>query len=217
MDASFVINVYNKLRRCPKKIRNPHGDLRGQLVTLLDKQVSLTKVKSHITHEEHVSLGRESWSWHANQCADELASINAAAVAPFEVEGLNNWILARVKKLTMWMIPRIKYWLAAEAVVPKRVPDGPHVLSMSCLIKLKLKVLVVMFGDGALRVCVATLAVVSLKPIGLCLTWKSWLPCPVRVLVLKWGVVTLCFTKFILLIPCMVHNQPLSAPNVVGD
>ena len=66
---------------------------------------------------------------------------------------------------------------------------------MSCLIKLKLKVLVVMFGDGALRVCVATLAVVSLKPIGLCLTWKSWLPCPVRVLVLKWGVVTLLLHK----------------------
>ncbi|CAL1138884.1 unnamed protein product [Cladocopium goreaui] len=38
VDASFVINLYNKLRRCPKKIRNPHGDLRGQLVTLLDKQ-----------------------------------------------------------------------------------------------------------------------------------------------------------------------------------
>ena len=125
VDASFVINVYNKLRRCPKKIRNPHGDLRGQLVTLLDKQVSLTKVKSHITHEEHVSLGRESWSWHANQCADELASMNAAAVAPFEVEGVNGWILARIKKLTMWMIPRIKYWLTVEAAVPKRVPDGP--------------------------------------------------------------------------------------------
>ena len=128
MDASFVINVYNKLRRCPKKIRNPHGDLRGQLVTLLDKQVSLTKVKSHITHEEHVSLGRvgrESWSWHANQCADELASMNAAAVAPFEVEGVNGWILARIKKLTMWMIPRIKYWLTVEAAVPKRVPGGP--------------------------------------------------------------------------------------------
>lgn len=83
--------MYNKLRRCPKKIRNPHGDLRGQVVSLLDKQVCLNKVKSHITYEEHVSRGSDSWSWHANRFADELASINAIVVAPFAVEAVNDW------------------------------------------------------------------------------------------------------------------------------
>eukprot|EP00438_Fugacium_kawagutii_P020690 Skav232339 [mRNA] locus=scaffold1704:401439:402953:+ [translate_table: standard] len=125
VDASFVINVYHKLRRSPKKIRNPHGDLRGQLATLLDKQVCLNKVKSHITHEEHVSLGRESWSWHANRFADGLASMSATVVAPFAVEDVNAWVFERTKKLTLWMIPRVKYWLSVEAAVPKREPDGP--------------------------------------------------------------------------------------------
>ena len=73
MDASFVINVYNKLRRCPKKIRNPHGDLRGQLVTLLDKQVSLTKVKSHITHEEHLLVEKAGHGLPINVLTNLLA------------------------------------------------------------------------------------------------------------------------------------------------
>lgn len=34
-------------------------------------------------------------------------------------------VFDRAKKLTMWMIPRIKYWLSVEAAVPKRAPDGP--------------------------------------------------------------------------------------------
>ena len=33
--------------------------------------------------------------------------------------------LTELKKLTMWMIPRIKYWLSVEAAVPKRARDGP--------------------------------------------------------------------------------------------
>ena len=48
----LVIHVYNKLRHCPEKIRNPHGDLRGQVVSLLGKQVCLNKVTSHIMCED---------------------------------------------------------------------------------------------------------------------------------------------------------------------
>ena len=128
----------------------------------------------------------------------------------YALTNLLAWMLLLLRPLRwkVWMIgflPGLKSWpcgwslalsigLLLKLLCPKGFLMAPHVLSMSCLIKLKLKVLVVMLGDGALRACVATLAVVSLKPIGLCQTWKSWLPCPVRVLVPKWGVVTLCYS-----------------------
>ena len=126
VDASFVINVYNKLLRQSTKIHNPHSDLRGQVVEHLAKRVRLTKVKSHLTLDEHVARGGESWSWHANAFADELASVTAESIAPYAVAEVNSWILERAKSLTNWVIPRIRYWLSHETARPSVVPDGPR-------------------------------------------------------------------------------------------
>ena len=217
VDASFVVNVFTQVRRCLKKIRNPHGDLKGQLATLLDKQVRLTKVKSHIPLDEHVAAGGEVWSWHANGFADALASLAAEAVAPHAVAEVNAWIFNRAKRLAAWIIPRIRYWLSVEAAEPKIVPDGPPRTKNELFHQAETKVLEVTFGNAVIMACVVPHASVFFKNTGLCLTWKSGLLDLALVRAKMLVVVILCCVKFILLIPCMVRTQPSPVPIVGGD
>ena len=129
VDASFVVNVYTKLKRCRNRILNPHGDLKVRLVDQIEKKVRLTKVKSHLTLEEHLGRAGESWSWHANKFADEFANMAALSIAPYGKEEANAWVWKRTQNLTQWVLPRIRFWLAGEtkskdpAVGPRRTKD----------------------------------------------------------------------------------------------
>ena len=42
----------------------------------------MTKVKSHLTLDDHLAKGGEAWAWHANKLADELAVVTALSIAP---------------------------------------------------------------------------------------------------------------------------------------
>ena len=129
VDASFVVNVYTKLKRCRNRILNPHGDLKVRIVDQIEKKVRLTKVKSHLTLEEHLGRAGESWSWHANKFADEFANMAALSIAPYGKEEANAWVWKRTQNLTQWVLPRIRFWLASEtkskdpAVGPRRTKD----------------------------------------------------------------------------------------------
>ena len=114
VDASFVVHVYNKLKRCRNRIQNPHGDLKVCLVDQLGKKVCLTKVKSHLTLEEHLARAGESWSLHANKFADELTDMAALSIAPHGKEEANAWVWQHTQRLTKWVLPRIRFWLASE-------------------------------------------------------------------------------------------------------
>jgi hypothetical protein len=100
VDASFVVNVYTKLKRCRNRILNPHGDLKVRLIDQIEKKVRLTKVKSHLTLEEHLGRAGESWSWHANKFADEFANMAALSIAPYGKEEANAWVWKRIQNLT---------------------------------------------------------------------------------------------------------------------
>ena len=131
-------------KKAPKPAWGPQGTCHP------DKQVCLSKVKSHVTHEEHVIMfllvENAGLGMPINLPMNLLAWV-LVLLRPFLLKWMIGF-LPGLKKLTMWMLPRISYWLTVEAAVPKRV----------------------MFGHGAKMPCVVTL--------GICQTWKSWLPCP---------------------------------------
>ena len=90
VDAPLAVNVFQALKPKPTKIRDPHGDLRASIAELIYKKVSMTKVKSHLTLDDHLAKGGEAWAWHANNLADELAVVTALSIAPFVTKETND-------------------------------------------------------------------------------------------------------------------------------
>ena len=118
VDASFVVNVYDKLKSCRKRSQNLHGDLK-------EKKAPLTTVESHLTLEEHRARAGESWSWHANKFANEFADVVELSIAPYGKKEAKAWVWQRIQSLTQWVLPRIRFWLASETK-GKDLAAGPR-------------------------------------------------------------------------------------------
>ena len=105
-----------------KHVGNPDGDLKMRLRRLDRRSVELCKVKSHMSLQDHIDLGRPAWSWHANAAADSLAGEAAVAFAPYGKDKANAFILGRAWRLNKWLLPRVQFWLRQQSTckLPKQ-------------------------------------------------------------------------------------------------
>ena len=105
-----------------KHVGNPNGDLKMRLRWLDRRSVKLCKVKSHMSLQDKIDLGRPAWSWHANAAADSLAGEATVALAPYGKDKANVFILGRAWRLNKWLLPRVQFWLSQQSTckLPKK-------------------------------------------------------------------------------------------------
>ena len=132
-DASYVQTTWQKVSH-NMHVGNPNGDLKMRLRRLDRRSVELCKVKSRMSLQDHIDLGRPAWSWHANAAADSLAGEAAVAFAPYGKDKANAFILGRAWRLNKWLLPRVGCNFGCVSRVPvnfrsKVSLDAPRMLS----------------------------------------------------------------------------------------